>query len=118
MTLTRRDATKLALASAGAVALPRVAEARSNRAWARRLTKDMNRRLARGCDGRFSVTAFGQARRSDGQYHFAAIIRLDWPPGFRTRRYDGIKATENDAYDDLLAQALKHFRHAWPGCVT
>ena len=117
MSWTRRDATKLLVAGASLAATPLPVAAASNEEWADRLAADLNGTLSPGCDGVFSITQFGQLRRDDGKTHLAAVVRLDWPPGFRTRRYDAIKPSEKDAYLHLLLEAYDHFRKAWPNCV-
>ncbi len=117
MTLTRRDATKLVLAGAGLAAAPLPALAASNEEWAKRLEKDLNRSLKRGCNGRFSVKGFGQARRSDGKHHFRTVVQLDWPPGMRSRLFNAIEPSEAETYGRLLGTARDEFGDAWPGCV-
>lgn len=118
MPITRRSVTQILLAAPAFAALPSVAPARSNLDWAEGLTAALNKRLEPGCDGRFRVTAFGQFRRDDGKYHFATVVRLDWPPGFRTRRYDAIRDTEDEAFRQLFLDAHAHFSGAWPECVV
>lgn len=116
--LSRRDATKLFIAGAGFAAAPIPAIAAGNEQWAKRLEKDLGRTLQRNCGGVFSVKGFGQARRSDGRYHFRTAVQLDWLPGIRRRQFDAIEATEDQAYGKLLENARKYYASVWPGCVV
>ena len=118
MTVNRRDATKLMLAGAGASAVPVAVSARSNQDWRDQLQAELESALQPGCGGVFDVRAFGQGKQSDGQLHFACVVQLDWPPGFRRRRFDEIAHSESAAYNGLANKVLFYFAKTWPGCVV
>ena len=117
MNLTRRDTGRLILASTSLLAIPGVAVAQNNEDLARQLQQEMNDHLLPGCGGQFRVTGFGAGRRS-GRTVMAAIIRLDWPPGMRQRRFDAAGDNRPATYRNIVNQALFEFGKAWPGCVV
>ena len=116
MNLNRRDTGRLILAGTAAMVLPETALAQSNQPWARRLERELNDHLLPGCGGRFTVTGFGE-RRHKGREVMAAIVRMDWPPGTRQRRFDAAGDRKKATYNNLVNQALFEFGKAWPGCV-
>ena len=113
MPITRRDATKLVIAGPALASTALPVEARSNRAWAKRLEKDLNARIKPGCDGYFKVIGFGQGVQQNGDTAFVAGVELHWPPGFRRRKFNAAATTEEGAYQLLLATTLHPFRKAW-----
>lgn len=117
MSLTRRDATKLVLAAPALALAPLPAAARSRMEWARQLQGDLDAHLLPGCNGKLTLTGFDAGRVSQ-RIQMAALIRLDWPPGMRQRRFDAFGDKEDAAYRALLNQALFSFAKAWPGCVV
>ena len=117
MTLTRRDATKLVLAGPALAAVPLPAGARTPEEWAALLQQELSTHLVPGCDGTLKLQTFDMRRRGN-RVQMAAVIRLDWPPGYRTRRFDALGDKESAAYSAVLNQALLSFAKAWPGCVV
>ena len=115
MSLTRRDLTKLALGCAvAAQATPAVAL--FHRRWTperftEQLVLDLNKALKPDCDGAFSVA------RLSGQdvpfWQIEAVIRLDWPPGYRQRPYRAEGDDPGDVYADILAQAHGYYQSVW-----
>jgi hypothetical protein len=117
MPITRRDSAKLFLAAAGVTVLPGFAAAKSQEHWAARLQEELNRHLLPGCDATLTLTAFGMGRRG-GKVGMAAVIRLDWPPGNRQRRFDATETGEDRAFERILNTALLEFAAAYPACVV
>ena len=117
MYLSRRDTGRLILAGTAALAAPTPGLAQSDRDLAGRLQQELNDRLFPGCAGQFTVTGFGSARRK-GRDMMAALIRLDWPPGMRQRRFDASGDGKDATLDNIVTQALFEFGRAWPECVA
>ena len=122
--ITRRDASKLVLAGSASalLSLPALAQSQAERErilglWKKRLQIDMDRSLARGCDGRFTVLDFRYIP-GRGDLEMVAVIRLDWPPGLRIRRYARQGADAEAVYQAMKGDALGHFTDAWPDCVA
>lgn len=117
MNLTRRDATRLVLAGTALAVSPLPGFAATKEEWAIRLQADLNTHLLPNCNGKLTLDAFG-AGRQQNKVQMAAIIRLDWPPGTRTRRFDAFGEKDEATYASLLNQALFSFAKAWSGCVV
>ena len=122
--INRRDASKLVFAGSAAalLPLPSLAQSQAERErilglWKKRLQKEMNRSLARGCAGTFTVLDF-QYIPGQGSLEMICVIRLDWPPGFRVRRYAQQGADAETVYQAMKGEALAHFGGAWPNCVA
>jgi|GEM_PF-5786216 len=117
MKLTRRETSRLLVASVAASALPLPAAAASSQKWAQRLQRELQARFVYHDMGTIELQRFGMARRSGG-YVMAGVVRLDWPPGERRRRYEASGKKEKDAFNQLLALTLVALDETWPGCVT
>ena len=115
--LTRRDTTKLVLAGAALPLLPPSAAARSPEDWAQLLQRELQGHMVSGCDGKLSVTGFGMAKRG-GRFQMVSVVRLDWSPGMRSRKFAASGPEEQAVFSQLLNQALFSFAKAWPGCVV
>ena len=122
--ITRRDASKLALAASASALLPLPALGQSQAEkerilglWKKRLQIDMDRALKRGCDGRFTVLDY-QYIPGRGSLDMSTVIRFDWPPGLRIRRYARRGDDAETVYQAMKGDALGYFNGAWPDCVT
>ncbi|MEO9826976.1 MAG: hypothetical protein ABJF50_21460 [Paracoccaceae bacterium] len=114
--LTRRDATALILASTGSLLLPSVAKAETAESLARKLGDALNGRLTPNCGGRFSTVKFKlEGTRKD--VIMRSVLRLDWPPGARTRNFRSTGGSQQEAIVKMFHDALKEFGGAWPDCV-
>ncbi|NNE79584.1 MAG: hypothetical protein HKN18_04845 [Silicimonas sp.] len=115
--ITRRDTAKLVLAGAAMPLVPRAAFARQPEDWARLLQRRLDEHLVTGCDGKLTLVQFGMARRS-GKSYMVGAIRLDWPPGYRSREFRADGPDDQAVFDHLLNLALFNFAKVWPGCVV
>lgn len=122
--ITRRDASKLVLAGSAAalLPLPTLAQSKAEQQrilglWKKRLQIDMDKSLAPGCDGRFTVLDY-QYIPGRGSLDMISVIRLDWPPGLRIRRYARRGSDAETVYQAMTGDALNYFNGAWPDCVT
>lgn len=98
MNYTRRDLSKLAIASGAFAAIPMLGHAQED--WAVRLEMSLNARLERG---EIRVTHVDRPGRT-----CSATLTLTWPPGTRRRRIEatgGYKALETAALE-AFADAL------------
>ncbi len=77
----------------------------------------LNDRLNPDCAGKFSVPAFDIATVQDG-LEMKAVVRMDWPPGWRRRRLAGVGGSEEAAFRSLFDACIQTFGEAWPGCMT
>ena len=93
------------------------ARARTRDDWARALQQGLNDHLVSDCDGKLTLSQFGMGNQG-GRVAMASVIRLDWPPGIRSRRFDANGSDEQAVFEQLLNQALFSFAKAWPGCVV
>lgn len=116
MSLTRRDVSKLLLSGTAVGLSPLPLGAATPQEWAARFEKDLRSHLLPGCDGTLTLEAFGF--ESAERARMAAVVRLDWPPGMRKRRFDSVGDKPDTTYNALLNQALFEFAKAWPGCVV
>lgn len=97
--------------------LPASAKAQSRDDWARALQQALNDHLVSDCDGKLTLNRFGMGKRG-GRVVMVSVIRLDWPPGMRSRRFEASGSSEQAVFNQLVNQALFSFAKAWPGCVV
>ncbi len=125
MTVSRRDITKLAAASALAAQAAPAAAFFHNRLtpenFPERLTDDLNALLKPGCQGGFSVIR--SASRDAPFWSLDAAVKLHWPPGWRSRAFRGAGNDIEEAYADLLAVVRDYFDAVWTmpdgsGCLV
>ena len=102
-TFTRRETGTMFLSAA--VASASSAPAFAAGGFGQQLERDLNSRFLPGAEGLFTVIGFGSAR-VQGKVAMAAVVRLDWPPGWRSRRLDVVGDTPQDAYDQLFNTSL------------
>lgn len=114
---TRRDTTKMLLGSAAATAFPSVAGAGKREDWVAAIQKALASATRPGGGTRLTLTQFG-FRKSGGRASMAAIVRMDWPPGIRTRRFDVRGASEQGAFEALVEQVTAEFRRANPDGIA
>ena len=115
--LTRRDTTRLLLAGTAVSLLPAPALARSRGAWERHLRRQLKTSLLPGCDGKLTLLGFDKQTKDDKVW-MQCDIRLDWPPGYRTRRFEATEPDEDASFQLLYARAMAAFDKAWPGCLA
>lgn len=118
MAFTRRDTSKLLLASAALAGSlsPAAAFFHKKPDWPTKLQKDLNKHVIPGCNGTLTLTGFGI--QSGQKVKMETVIQLNWPPGTRTRKFTAIGADAEATYNALLNQALFDFAKSWPGCVV
>ncbi len=78
----------------------------------------LNGHLTPGCGGQFSVLDLDYGNASGGGKGMRAVVRLDWPPGFRQKPFVAGGADAQGAFDALVAASLDGFRQAWPDCIV
>ena len=78
----------------------------------------LERSLYPQCDGVFTLQEFDKQTQDDGSVWMHCVIRLDWPPGFRTREFEATEPDEDASFQLLYARAMADFDKAWPGCVA
>ncbi len=115
--ITRRDTTRLILASVAAVALPSVAGAASRDEWIAALQQALANATPPGCGTSLTLTQFGYDKRGR-MAGMSAVVRMDWPPGERTRRFDASEKGENETFRALLDQIVGEFGRANPVCLA
>lgn len=121
MSLRRRTllgglAGTAALAGMGGVAA--VVHADSAQAFADRLVADLAASVpdALADSTAFTVTRFEQATDPrTGQVTLTALVRMDWHPGLRQRRFDGTAGDPDTAYATLRDAARGGFAPALAG---
>lgn len=116
--LTRRDASKALLAGAALPFLPATADAATVKELASLMARRLNRHLVSNCDGLITVIDFQPGRPPEGGSQLVCVIQLDWPPGFRRRRFQAKGRTLEAAFNDVENMALLSFAKAWPGCIV
>lgn len=121
MTLSRRDTTKLILSGTAFLASsgPSAAFFHSEKEvdWPTRIQAELDRHVLNGCEGKLTLTQFDM-QPVQGGLRMASIIRLDWPPGYRTRRFDASGDDASATASAMLNKALFSFARAWPGCIV
>lgn len=114
--ITRRQTTGFLLAIATAPLIPTAAAAEDADSLARKLSEALNGRLQSGCGGQFSTVRF-QLEGTRKNVVMRSVIRLDWPPGLRTRGFRSTGGSQQEAITAMFAQSLGAFHDAWPACV-
>lgn len=112
--ITRRDTARLLLASAAAAALPLRLSAATAEEWAAALDKALTAAVVPGSGtllsrGHFE---FGKTGRQAGMI---AVIRMDWPPGYRTRKFIAKETGEQETFRRLVEKVLAEFQWVNPG---
>lgn len=85
-------------------------------AGAAKLEDILNSYLGQGCKGKFTVPAF-DVGSVQGDQVMQAVVRLDWPPGYRQRSFRTATPSSQDSFDELVRAVLETYQAAWPGCV-
>ena len=114
--ITRRQTTGFLLASATASLIPTAAVAEDEETLARKLSEALNGRLQSDCGGNFSIVGF-KLEGTRKNVVMRSVIRLDWPPGLRTRGFRSIGGNQQEAITAMFRQSLGAFHDAWPECV-
>lgn len=111
--ITRRDTTMMLLAATAASSLPGRARAASAEEWKRALEQALDAASVTGKGTRLSLVDFGFGKKS-GWSGFSTVVRMDWPPGMRTRRFDLTAEGEQQTFKRLIGMILAEFRQANP----
>ena len=114
--LTRRDTGRLMLSSGFLTLLPGGAEARSKAAWEDDLRGILDRGLYPGCKGKLTLLDFDMGD-ADNRVWMECVIRMDWPPGWRVRKFHAKQRHDWVAFELMVARAQAAFDEAWTGCV-
>ena len=115
--LNRRETTKLIVASAAAAALPGAARAASREVWIQSVRRELRRATRPGSGTKLSLTRFGFGKRGP-RVVVSAVVRMDWGPGFRTRRFEIRGEGETKLFKELMAKIKAEFRRANPGGIV
>lgn len=111
--ITRRDSTRLLLAGAASLALAPAARAATAEEWRKAFEDALNAAMVRENGTRLSLVHFGFGRKS-GWAGFSAVVRMDWPPGMRMRRFDATAEGERETFRFLVGKMLDEFRAVNP----
>lgn len=115
--ITRRDTARLILAGAATAMLPAPGLAASKDAWINALQDALANATPQGCGTRLTLTQFGFRKRGRTAA-MSAIVRMDWPAGLRTRRFDASEPGENEAFNRLYRDIVREFGSANPRCFA
>ena len=115
--LNRRDTTKLIVASAAATALPRAVKAASREDWVRDVRRALREATRPGSATRLTLTRFGFGKKGR-RVAMSAVVRMDWAPGHRIRRFEVRGKGETLVFNELIAEITAEFRKANPVGVT
>ena len=115
--LNRRDTTKLIVAGAAAAAVPGVAGATSREEWIRDVQRALREATRPGGATKLSLTRFGFGKKGR-RVAMSAVVRMDWKPGYRTRRFEVRGEGETMVFNELIAGITAEFRKANPDGVT
>jgi hypothetical protein len=47
----------------------------------------------------------------------SAVIQMDWPPGYRSRKFEASEAGEQETFKQMVAQIVAEFREVNPAGV-
>ncbi len=119
--LTRRQTTALIVAASVnpglALAHSKRKRPKAEQDLADMLASVLNNELRPGYIGRFSVLAFDMGMQND-RLVTQAVVRMDWPPGYRKRTLSGLGSTQEQAFSALVDACRVTFGDAWPGCLA
>lgn len=107
--ITRRDTTRLLLAGAASLAIPPTALAATAEEWRQAFEGALDAAMIPEQGTRLTLVHFGFGRKS-GWAGFSAVVRMDWPPGMRTRRFDATAEGERETFKALVESMLDEFR--------
>lgn len=121
--ITRRQTTGLLIAASLA---PNAAFAQLNRddippiqfpELADFLELTLNKRIASGCNGKFTVPEFDVPGQR-ATIEMTATICLEWPPGLRLRKVAGSGNDPRQALEALVTASFEAYDMPWPGCIS
>lgn len=114
--ITRRDTTRLLLASVACAALPGSLFAATAEEWQAALEKALVAAMVPGSETRLSLAAFdfGKKGKDTGM---VAVVRMDWAPGYRSRRFVATETGEQETFKRLVTRIVDEFRRANPDGV-
>lgn len=115
--ITRRDTTRLLLGTAAAALVPGVSHGATREEWIAILGERLAQATPPGCGTTLSLVSFGVDKKG-GNAGMSAVVQMDWSPGFRKRRFDASARGEQATYDLLVADIVREFARANPGCVA
>jgi hypothetical protein len=107
--ITRRETTKLLLGTiAAAASLPSLARAARRDDWMAELTERLARLAPAGGGKTLTLVRF-EDRASAGEVRMSAVVRMDWTPGVRSRRFEAAAQVERDAFEALVRDIGRGF---------
>ena len=115
--LNRRDTTKLIVAGAAATALPGAAKAASREDWVRDVQRALREATKPGGATKLTLTRFGFGKKRR-RVAMSAVVRMDWAPGHRIRRFEVRGKGETLVFNELMAEITAEFRKSNPDGVT
>lgn len=114
--ITRRDTALMLLASAACAALPKGVFAATAEEWQAALDQALVAAAVPNSGTRLTQASFEFAKSRNGA-GMIAVVRMDWPPGYRTRRFVAKEAGEQETFKRLVGDIVAGFRAANPGGV-
>ncbi|MBT8417150.1 MAG: hypothetical protein KJO42_06890 [Silicimonas sp.] len=114
--ITRRDTARLLLATAASAALPPLAHAATGEEWRGAVEQALRAAEVPSVGTRLNLVDFGFGSKS-GWVGFSAVIRMDWPPGVRKRRFDLTAEGEQATFKAFVTMFVGEFRRVNPAGV-
>ena len=115
--INRRDTTRLLLGGAAAAALPLPANAASREEWIAAMQRALAKATRPGGGTKLTLIKFGFGKRGR-RVAMSAAVRMDWPPGFRCRRFEVRGEGENAVFRQLLGEVIGEYRKVNPNGVA
>ena len=115
--INRRDTTRLLFGGAAAAALPLPANAASREEWVAAMQQALTKATRPGGSTKLTLAKFGFGKRGH-RVAMSAVVRMDWPPGYRSRRFEARGEGENAVFRELLAEVIGEYRRANPNGVV
>lgn len=114
--ITRRDTARLLFATAAFAALPTGLSAATKEEWGDALSDALKAATVPRSGTRLSLWAFGFDKRGKTA-GMSAVVAMDWPPGYRRRKFEVSETGEQEAFKGLVRQIVEEFRSANPDGV-
>lgn len=113
---TRRDTARLLIASAASAALPGGVFAATPEEWAAALDQALVAAAVPGSGTTLTCASF-EFGRTGSTIGMITVVRMDWRPGFRTRRFIAKETGEQATFKRLVTDIVAEFRAANPDGV-
>jgi hypothetical protein len=111
--LNRRETTKLLLAGSAAAFFPVRGIAASREEWVEAVKGALDAATVPGSGTLLTLRAFGFEKKGR-QAGMSAVIQMDWPPGYRSRKFEASEAGEQETFKQMVAQIVAEFREVNP----